>query len=75
MQREPRSTSRCPHYSGDDDYIYAWNEVVLPIVAQFKPDVIIVSAGFDGFHGDGLTTLRLSEVFYAYAGTTLARYP
>lgn len=64
-----------PHYSGDDDYIYAWNEVVLPIVAQFKPDVIIVSAGFDGFHGDGLTTLRLSEVFYAYAGTTLARYP
>ncbi|MDI3476217.1 MAG: hypothetical protein PWQ95_1945 [Thermococcaceae archaeon] len=64
-----------PHYSGDDDYIYAWNEVVLPVVAQFKPKVIVISAGFDGFHGDGLATLRLSEVFYAYAGTTLARYP
>lgn len=64
-----------PHYSGDDDYIYAWNEVVLPIVAQFKPKVIVISAGFDGFHGDGLTTLRLSEAFYAYAGTTLSKYP
>ncbi len=64
-----------PHYSGDDDYIYAWNEVVLRIVAQFKPKVVVISAGFDGFHGDGLTTLRLSEVFYAYAGATLSKYP
>ncbi|MBP1911056.1 histone deacetylase family protein [Thermococcus stetteri] len=63
------------HYSRDGDYIYAWNEIVLPVVDQFKPEVIIVSAGFDGFHGDGLTTLRLSEIFYAYAGTTLSEYP
>jgi acetoin utilization deacetylase AcuC-like enzyme len=64
-----------PHYSGDDDYVYAWNEVVLPVVAQFKPKLIVISAGFDGFTGENLTTLRLSEVFFAYAGSTLSRYP
>ncbi len=64
-----------PHYAGDDDFIYAWNEVVLPILAQFRPKLVVVSAGFDGFLGENLTTLRLSELFFAYAGSTLSRYP
>jgi len=64
-----------PHYSDDGDYIYAWNEIVLPIVERVKPKVIIVSAGFDGFKGDGLTTLKLTEIFYSYAGVTLRKYP
>ncbi|WP_297499329.1 histone deacetylase family protein [Thermococcus sp.] len=64
-----------PHYAGDDDYIYAWDEIVLPVLAQFKPKLIVISAGFDGFLGENLTTLRLSEVFFAYAGSTLSRYP
>ncbi|WP_457742943.1 histone deacetylase family protein [Thermococcus sp.] len=64
-----------PHYSGDDDYIYAWNEVVLPVLAQFRPKLVVISAGFDGFLGENLTTLRLSELFFAYAGSTLSRYP
>ncbi|WP_456365929.1 histone deacetylase family protein [Thermococcus sp.] len=64
-----------PHYAGDDDYIYAWEEIVLPVIAQFRPELIVVSAGFDGFLGENLTTLRLSEVFFAYAGSTLSRYP
>ena len=64
-----------PHYSGDDDFIYAWNEVVLPVLAQLRPKLVVVSAGFDGFLGENLTTLRLSELFFAYAGSTLSRYP
>ncbi|WP_430515125.1 histone deacetylase family protein [Pyrococcus woesei] len=64
-----------PHYSGDGDYIYVWDEIVLPIVEEVKPKVIVISAGFDGFKGDGLTTLRLTESFYSYAGATLNKYP
>ena len=64
-----------PHYAGDDDYVYAWDEIVLPVLAQLKPKLIVISAGFDGFLGENLTTLRLSEVFFAYAGSTLSRYP
>ena len=63
-----------PHYSTDDDYIHAWDEVVLPIIDRFKPGLIVVSAGFDGFLGENLTTLGLSETFFAHAGATLSSY-
>jgi acetoin utilization deacetylase AcuC-like enzyme len=64
-----------PHRSGDDDFIYAWDEIVVPIVEAIKPEAIVVSAGFDGFIGENLTTLRLTELFYAHAGSTLSDYP
>ncbi|ASJ07837.1 hypothetical protein A3L11_00790 [Thermococcus siculi] len=64
-----------PHYATDDDYIFAWNEVVLPVIGEFKPKLIVISAGFDGFHGENLTTLRLSELFFEHAGATLSDYP
>ncbi|AEH24157.1 histone deacetylase family protein [Pyrococcus yayanosii] len=63
-----------PHYAGDDNYILAWNEVVLPIVEALKPKVIIVSAGFDGFKGENLTTLMLTERFFHHAGATLSNF-
>ncbi len=64
-----------PHYSTDDDYILAWMEIVLPVLEETKPDAVVVSAGFDGFLGESLTTLRLTERFFRYAGATLSRYP
>ncbi|WP_370520062.1 histone deacetylase family protein [Thermococcus sp. LS1] len=63
-----------PHYSTDDDYIFAWREVVLPILEEIKPKVVLVSAGFDGFRGEYLTMLRLTERFFRYAGSTLSKY-
>ncbi|WP_258083795.1 histone deacetylase family protein [Thermococcus thermotolerans] len=63
-----------PHYSTDDDYILAWMEIVLPILEGMKPDVVVVSAGFDGFLGESLTTLRLTERFFRYAGAMLSGY-
>ena len=63
-----------PHYSTDKDYIHAWDEVVLPIIDQFRPKLIVVSAGFDGFLGENLTTLGLSEAFFVHAGATLSEY-
>ena len=63
-----------PHYSMDDDYLLAWREVVLPVLEAVKPKVVVVSAGFDGFQGELLTTLRLTERFFRYAGATLSRY-
>lgn len=64
-----------PHYSNDSDYIFAWNEIVIPILEEVTPEVVLVSAGFDGFKGDGLTTLKLTEKFFSYAGASLRRYP
>lgn len=63
-----------PHYSRDDDYIFVWRETVVPIVENLDPKVILISAGFDGFRGEHLTTLRLTERFFRYAGSTLSKY-
>ncbi|EPS65757.1 hypothetical protein M569_09020, partial [Genlisea aurea] len=39
---------------GDNDYIFAFQHVVLPIASEFNPDMTIISAGFDAARGDPL---------------------
>uniref|UniRef100_A0AC35TKH8 GRIP domain-containing protein n=1 Tax=Rhabditophanes sp. KR3021 TaxID=114890 RepID=A0AC35TKH8_9BILA len=36
---------------GDAEYLAAWRVLVMPILSAFKPDFILVSAGFDGAKG------------------------
>ena len=64
-----------PHYSGDDDFLFAWEKVAVPIIREFDPKVVVVSAGFDGFLGENLTTLRLTEEFFKHVGSSLSEYP
>lgn len=35
----------------DADYLAAWRVIVTPILDQFQPDIILVSAGFDAAAG------------------------
>lgn len=63
-----------PHYSKDDDYIFAWREVVIPILENIEPKVVVVSAGFDAFKDDGLATMELTEKFYYFAGASLSKF-
>jgi acetoin utilization deacetylase AcuC-like enzyme len=55
-------TVNVPLESGavDGDYRVAFDEIVLPVVRQFKPALILVSAGFDSHERDPLATMRLS---------------
>ena len=39
---------------GDADYMAAFYHVILPILSEYAPDLIIVSAGFDAAKGDPL---------------------
>ncbi|KAJ8752232.1 hypothetical protein K2173_003868 [Erythroxylum novogranatense] len=50
---------------GDDDYIFAFQHVVLPIAAEFAPDFTIISAGFDAARGDPLGCCDVTPVGYA----------
>lgn len=36
-----------PHGSGDQNYVYAFRNIIEPIIADYSPDTIIVSAGQD----------------------------
>jgi acetoin utilization deacetylase AcuC-like enzyme len=50
--------------SEDDDYLRAFDERVLPALNQFRPDFVLVSAGFDAHREDPLAQMNLSEEAY-----------
>lgn len=59
-----------PAESGDDAYL-AVLEKFLPALIQFGPDIVAVSAGFDGHHNDILLNLRYSLNLYYQIGKKL----
>jgi acetoin utilization deacetylase AcuC-like enzyme len=45
----------------------AMNELILPSLNLFEPDLVIISAGFDAHERDPLGSLRLTEEDFAWA--------
>jgi acetoin utilization deacetylase AcuC-like enzyme len=54
-----------PHEAGDHALVGAYTRVILPAMARFAPDVVLVSAGFDAHKDDPLASLRVTEAGYA----------
>ncbi|KAF8389799.1 hypothetical protein HHK36_024318 [Tetracentron sinense] len=50
---------------GDNDYIFAFQHVVLPIAFEFAPDITIISAGFDAARGDPLGCCDVTPAGFA----------
>ncbi|MBI1383706.1 MAG: histone deacetylase family protein [Rhizobiales bacterium] len=52
-----------PLRSGDGGEAFreAWNDVLLPALEAFRPDLVLVSAGFDAHRDDPLASLALVE--------------
>ncbi|XP_020193669.1 histone deacetylase 15 isoform X2 [Aegilops tauschii subsp. strangulata] len=50
---------------GDNDYIFAFQHVVLPIATEFAPDITIISAGFDAARGDPLGCCDVTPAGYS----------
>jgi acetoin utilization deacetylase AcuC-like enzyme len=57
--------------SGSDAFRMAWRAIILPALAAFKPELLIISAGFDAHAADPLAQLRLREPDFAWATTEL----
>lgn len=51
---------------GDADYIYAFQQVVMPIATEFNPDLVIIAAGFDAAEGDMLGGCKVTPAGYAH---------
>ena len=49
---------------GDGAVSQLFDEIFLPITRQYKPDLIIISAGYDSHHTDQLGGLKLSANFF-----------
>ncbi len=54
-----------PPYTTDEGYLYVIDQLILPIVQEFKPDIIINSAGQDNHYSDPLTNMSITAQGYA----------
>jgi len=54
-----------PPRTSDEGFLYIMKEAILPILAEFKPDLVINSAGQDNHFSDPITDMRFSAHGYA----------
>lgn len=63
-------------YTGDETYLWAFHEIVPPLIEAFKPDVLFTQLGVDTHYQDPLAHLKLTtgthtEIFRWYKATGL----
>jgi acetoin utilization deacetylase AcuC-like enzyme len=52
--------------SGSVEFRRAYDEFILPALEDFRPDIILISAGFDAHRADPLAQLMLVEEDYTW---------
>lgn len=62
-----------PGGQGDPDFIRVYQEILEPIATQFRPDLVLVSAGFDTYYRDPLGGMGVTEEGYAEITRILMR--
>lgn len=53
-----------PAGSGDKEYLSLLNETIIPELHRYKPEMLIISAGFDAHDEDPLASMKLSTQCY-----------
>lgn len=61
-----------PAGTAGDVYRMAWGELVIPVVEQFGPDWVLISAGFDAHASDELANFFLEAADYGWMTSRLA---
>ena len=54
-----------PAGCGDAEYLRIFNEVIAPAARRFKPQLILVSAGYEGHWADSMSGMQLTTRGYA----------
>jgi len=50
--------------SGENDYFIAFIEIIFPLITNYDPELILVSAGYDAHRDDPLASINLTENSY-----------
>ena len=58
-------------YTGDDVWLWAFEQIVPPLYGAFRPDLLLVQLGADGYFDDPLAHLLLTEGAYRTAAGRL----
>jgi acetoin utilization deacetylase AcuC-like enzyme len=62
-----------PAGAGDREYLAVFDRVLVPAVAAFRPDLVLVSAGFDAYEDDPLAGMRVTRAGFAAMAGRLRR--
>ncbi|MEA1958508.1 MAG: histone deacetylase [Chloroflexota bacterium] len=62
-----------PAGCGDAEYIRAFEEVLVPVARRFKPQLILVSAGYDAHRADNISMMQVTTTGYANMVSILKR--
>ena len=58
---------------GDEDYAAIFNDIVVPVGKAYDPQLILVSAGFDIYHGDPLGSMSVGPAGFSYMTRSLVQ--
>jgi len=58
----------------DSSYLYAFNHLLIPILKQYDPELILVSAGFDAGINDPIGGCKVTPVGYAHMTKKLMQF-
>ncbi|XWV25730.1 histone deacetylase 6 [Tupanvirus soda lake] len=59
---------------GDTEYIYAYENLIKPMIEEYNPQLIIVSAGFDCAQGDPLGGMNVTPSGFNYLTSQLMNF-
>ncbi len=54
-----------PAWCGDEEYLRVYDEVLVPVARRFRPQLILVSAGYDSHWADQISLMQLSVAGFA----------
>lgn len=60
-----------PGNTGDEAYLYAYEEIVPPLLRWYRPEIILCQCGIDGHLGDPLVGLALTSRTYEAVAKSL----
>ena len=55
-----------PPYAGSEEFRDAVEEIILPALEKFRPDLLLISAGFDAHRADPLASLEFETEDYSW---------
>jgi acetoin utilization deacetylase AcuC-like enzyme len=60
-----------PPWSGDREYLLAFEQIIVPAARRFQPQIILVSAGYDAHWADNISSMQVTVGGYARMATIL----
>lgn len=62
-----------PGYQGDSDYATIFDDIIVPLGREYRPQLILISCGFDIHRDDPLGAMEVSALGVAYLTRSMVR--